>query len=188
MTEAYYAANGANPGWTVARTARLKFLAADGFSASEIATDLGGVSRNGVIGKLYRLSVPFQQRKKLSPEEKAARRRARRSKNGNQNIVRRVEALQQRQVPRSSAQRKQDQVDNHTIAHKRREQIAHMAANELTNLPPEDAAAAVRFEDLNGNNCRWPIGDPRSLETIRFCGKGIRKGSYCAHHDRAAHR
>ena len=44
--------------WTDERVERLKKLWADGLSASQIAAELGGVSRNAVIGKVHRLNLP----------------------------------------------------------------------------------------------------------------------------------
>ncbi len=44
-------------GWTDDRVATLKKLWIDGLSASQIAKQLGGVTRNGVIGKVHRLGL-----------------------------------------------------------------------------------------------------------------------------------
>jgi GcrA cell cycle regulator len=44
-------------GWTEERVELLKKLWADGLSASQIAAQLGGVTRNAVIGKVHRLSL-----------------------------------------------------------------------------------------------------------------------------------
>jgi GcrA cell cycle regulator len=44
--------------WTDERVEKLKKLWADGLSASQIAAQLGGVSRNAVIGKVHRLNLP----------------------------------------------------------------------------------------------------------------------------------
>ena len=43
--------------WTDERVEMLKKLWADGLSASQIAAQLGGVSRNAVIGKAHRLGL-----------------------------------------------------------------------------------------------------------------------------------
>lgn len=43
--------------WTEGRVKRLKELRDDGLSASQIASQIGGVSRNAVIGKLLRLGL-----------------------------------------------------------------------------------------------------------------------------------
>ena len=43
--------------WTEERIERLKKMWADGATASQIADELGGVSRNAVIGKAHRLGL-----------------------------------------------------------------------------------------------------------------------------------
>ena len=43
--------------WTDERVERLKELWAEGMTASQIASNLGGVSRNAVIGKVHRLGL-----------------------------------------------------------------------------------------------------------------------------------
>lgn len=45
-------------GWTDERVEMLKKLWQDGLSASQIAKQLGGVTRNAVIGKVHRLGCP----------------------------------------------------------------------------------------------------------------------------------
>lgn len=52
----------ARGGWTDERIAALRQLWQDGRSASEIARTLGGVSRNGVIGKVHRLGLPHRSK------------------------------------------------------------------------------------------------------------------------------
>ncbi|HEY9218643.1 MAG TPA: GcrA family cell cycle regulator, partial [Phenylobacterium sp.] len=44
-------------GWTEERVEILKKLWQDGLSASQIAKQLGGVTRNAVIGKVHRLGL-----------------------------------------------------------------------------------------------------------------------------------
>src|SRR4051812_9430640 len=44
-------------GWTDDRVASLKKLWLEGLSASQIAKQLGGVTRNAVIGKVHRLGL-----------------------------------------------------------------------------------------------------------------------------------
>jgi hypothetical protein len=67
--------------WTDERVALLKRLWGEGKTAAEIAGELGGVTRNAVIGKAHRLKLsnrvsPIQQNKKPvavakpSPEKK----------------------------------------------------------------------------------------------------------------------
>lgn len=44
--------------WTEERIEQLKQLWGEGLSASQIAEQLGGVSRNAAIGKAHRLGLP----------------------------------------------------------------------------------------------------------------------------------
>lgn len=60
--------------WTADRIERLKKLYAAGMTGSQIAADLGGVTRNAVIGKIHRLGLELRG-KKISTGPKAARRR-----------------------------------------------------------------------------------------------------------------
>ena len=58
--------------WTDDRVALLKKLWGEGKTAAEIAKELGGVTRNAVIGKAHRLKLsnrvsPIQQNKKVTP-------------------------------------------------------------------------------------------------------------------------
>ena len=45
-------------GWTDARVATLRKLWTEGHSASQIAKQLGGVTRSAVLGKLHRIGAP----------------------------------------------------------------------------------------------------------------------------------
>ncbi len=62
--------------WTDERIDRLKALWADGSTASQIAEDLGGVSRNAVIGKAHRLGLESRPSPVRSGEEKEKKAKA----------------------------------------------------------------------------------------------------------------
>ncbi|MCU1347749.1 MAG: GcrA cell cycle regulator [Acidobacteria bacterium] len=64
--------------WSDERIARLKQLWTDGLSAREIATRLGGVTRNAVLGKLDRLGL-LGGRARVTPTAKSPRRERRRA-------------------------------------------------------------------------------------------------------------
>lgn len=75
--------------WTEERVELLRKLWGEGKTAAEIARELGGVTRNAVIGKAHRMKLsnrvsPIQQNKKTarksSNDDKPARPAARRSK------------------------------------------------------------------------------------------------------------
>ncbi|WP_281409432.1 GcrA family cell cycle regulator, partial [Oharaeibacter diazotrophicus] len=55
--------------WTDERVERLKTLWAEGLSASQIAAELGSVTRNAVIGKVHRLGLSGRAK----PQVQAAR-------------------------------------------------------------------------------------------------------------------
>src|SRR6202162_5350930 len=50
------------------------------------------------------------------------------------------------------------------------------------------ASARVKFMELRPSMCRWPIGDPKHIETFRFCGSACSSGDiYCRTHTAKAH-
>jgi GcrA cell cycle regulator len=59
--------------WTDERVETLKKLWTDGLSASQIAAQLGGVTRNAVIGKVHRLGVSGRTKSPSSAEPRKAR-------------------------------------------------------------------------------------------------------------------
>ena len=59
--------------WTDERIERLKNMWAKGATASQIADELGGVSRNAVIGKAHRLGLEQRPSPVKAGEEKEAR-------------------------------------------------------------------------------------------------------------------
>jgi GcrA cell cycle regulator len=58
--------------WTDERVETLKRLWTDGLSASQIAAELGGITRNAVIGKVHRLGLSGRAK---SPSSAAPRAR-----------------------------------------------------------------------------------------------------------------
>lgn len=60
--------------WTVQRIELLKKLWADGLSCSQIAHQLGGVTRNAVIGKVHRLNLPTRLKANSQPRTRTPQR------------------------------------------------------------------------------------------------------------------
>lgn len=77
--------------WTDDRIQALKSLWADKLTASQIAAELGGVSRSSILGKIFRLGLSHSRPKppKPAPNPKTERRRAKARAPGNE----RTEAL-----------------------------------------------------------------------------------------------
>ncbi len=41
--------------------------------------------------------------------------------------------------------------------------------------------------DLTPSSCRWPTGNPRDLNTFRYCGASANGSPYCERHARLAY-
>ena len=147
--------------WTNDRVDTLKKLWADGQSASAIATKLGEVTRNAVIGKAHRLGLAGRAttaRRPRSPRRASPchHRPARRS--------RQVAAFAA--APRKAA-----------------------AAKPMPVALGPEPEFLVTIATLTERVCHWPQGDPKILG-FHFCGrsKDQASGPYCgapaaiAHH------
>lgn len=42
----------------------------------------------------------------------------------------------------------------------------------------------VHLLEVQPGQCRWPMGEPRDLNTFRFCGATSEVNNYCMHHHR----
>lgn len=166
--------------WTEERVELLKQLAAQDLSCAQIAAQIGGITRNAVIGKLGRLG--------LAPGRAIGVRRLR-------------DGIPTRKAPRPRAQRREglnfakiDRKQEMGLNREDREQRAaesrlKFCAVEVVDLPAEQSAFAVPLAKLNAHTCRWPLGDPRDLEAMRFCGAEPHAAyPYCARHCRVAYR
>lgn len=152
------AAPAAPEGWSEDRVAVLTKLWAEGWSASQIAGKLGGVTRNGVIGKVHRLELP---RRRTTQRAAAAPRRRRKAASGRKPHPWRS---QPPMPPRPSAPR---------------------AARPLPL--PEAEPCRIALLDLREGQCRWPIGDPREAG-FAFCGHPARRSFCDSHHAEAHRR
>ena len=147
-------------GWTDERVETLKKLWLEGLSASQIAKQLGGVTRNAVIGKVHRLGLsgratPSQPQRTVFKAPRAARPAA-------------TVAAQPRRIvePAVSA--------------------AAPAPNPVAFYVEEPGSATVLT--LGAHMCKWPIGDP-STDGFTFCGRrSEREGPYCVEHARVAYQ
>jgi GcrA cell cycle regulator len=147
--------------WTDERVELLKKLWADGLSASQIAGELGGITRNAVIGKVHRLGLSGRAK---SPSSSAPRARKPRS-----HMLR---------VSRASMR------GNTALA--LAYEMEPEPVEQYDNVIPIGQRRTLL--ELTENTCRWPIGDPASSEFF-FCGGPPITGlPYCAHHSRIAYQ
>ena len=146
-------------GWTEERVEMLKKLWADGLSASQIAAELGGITRNAVIGKVHRLGLSGRAK---SPSSSAPRPRKQRSPG-------------MMRVPRSSIR------GNTALAY----DYAVEPEPELIEIPIEQRKNLLQLTEAT---CHWPVGDPGSPDFF-FCGGESNEGSpYCNYHSRVAYQ
>ena len=82
-------------GWTDERVELLKKLWADGLSASQIAAELGGITRNAVIGKVHRLGLSGRAK---SPSSSAPRPRKARSSGHMMRVPERIDGDARRKI------------------------------------------------------------------------------------------
>jgi GcrA cell cycle regulator len=158
-------------GWTDDRVTLLKKLWTDGLSASQIAKQLGGVTRNAVIGKVHRLGLagraaPSRPIKRISTP-----------------IVRVRPVLVASQTPSAAA-------PNAVAAPKAAETLvspellAAVAAAKAAKPKPKPVREGeiIGVLQLGPNMCKWPIGDPGDVD-FGFCGGHASSSAvYCEEH------
>lgn len=159
--------------WTEERVELLKKLWNDGLSASQIAGELGNVTRNAVIGKVHRLGLSGRAKSPTAssqprPARKAPARTPSHPMGGNGGLTRGANALAPQYAPETESEA------------------------EAAPLPSEDVVVPfserVTIMDLREYMCRWPMGDPTTPE-FRFCGARSSTGlPYCAYHSRIAYQ
>jgi GcrA cell cycle regulator len=150
--------------WTDERVETLKKLWADGLSASQIAAELGGITRNAVIGKVHRLGLSGRAK---SPSSAAPRPRKTRS------------ASHMLRVSRSSMR------GNTALAHAY-DLDTEPEPEPIDNVIPLGQRRSLL--ELTEDTCRWPIGDPGAADFFFCGGPAITSLPYCAYHSRVAYQ
>jgi len=155
-----------NLGWTDEQLDLLRTLWNDGWSASQIAAELGsGITLNAVIGKIHRLGIAG---------------RAKTPRSGPR-------------TPRTPTQKPPQKgpsvVANVALAfvpvQKQEQPTPTRGSIEELTIP---LPARVTLLELGEGVCRWPLGEPQSID-FRFCGaRSTGKGVYCSHHAGIAYR
>ncbi len=158
--------------WTDERVETLKKMWSEGQSASQIAKELGGVTRNAVIGKVHRLGLSNRAGSAApAPEKKPAK-----------------------AAPKKAATKPAEKVVEVTVAPRKPIVPAGQplppqpSANEispeaLANVREvEKGAKKISLMELTERTCKWPIGDP-ATEEFWFCGLAVQQGKpYCEAH------
>ena len=153
-------------GWTDERVELLKKLWADGLSASQIAAELGGITRNAVIGKVHRLGLSGRAKPSSSVQ------RTRKARPSHMMRVNRP------------AVRGNTALARHALALYELEPEAEPVP--LENIIP--IGQRCQLLELSEATCRWPIGDPGSPEFFFCGGPPVAELPYCAYHSRMAYQ
>jgi GcrA cell cycle regulator len=191
--------------WTEERIERLKKMWAEGATASQIADELGGVSRNAVIGKAHRLGLE-QRPSPVKPGEEKERKAATPTATTAAPVPRatpRPEAVAARPAsseatpsvaPQPSTPRRPSAADlqyrsigpGGFIRQGPGEQQAPIPPAPPRRLvpakPSPEVADKTSLLDLNDRICKWPMGHPGEPD-FHFCGAPANPGfPYCVEH------
>jgi GcrA cell cycle regulator len=150
--------------WTDERVENLKKMWGDGLSASQIAAQLGGITRNAVIGKVHRLGLSGRAK---SPSSAAPRQRKARP---HSHLLR---------VSRPSIR------GNTALAHAYDLDI-ESEPEMVNNIIPLGQRRTIL--ELTEETCRWPIGDPGSADFFFCGGQTVTSLPYCSYHSRVAYQ
>lgn len=186
--------------WTEERVETLKTMWAEGKSASQIAKELGGVTRNAVIGKVHRLGLsnrasgaakPAAQAKPDATAETAtAANRATAPEPARKSATapRKPEAAPTTAPATSAAPEAPRIPARKAIVPAGQPLPPQPSANEIS---PEALAKVSEIEkkakklslmELTERTCKWPVGDPATDE-FWFCGLPVQQGKpYCEAH------
>lgn len=163
--------------WTDERVELLRKLWAEGLSASTIAAQLGGVSRNAVIGKVHRLKLSSRGRTTAAPtRQKKAPTAA--ATTVTKSVTR--TATVTRSMPVSvGATALQVQFEAEPVARQ------YLRPQSEVVVP---ISRRLKLVQLSERTCKWPNGDPLS-EDFSFCGNDCADtGPYCGYHSRIAYQ
>jgi GcrA cell cycle regulator len=191
--------------WTEERIERLKAMWAQGATASQIADELGGVSRNAVIGKAHRLGLEARPSPVKPGDEKEHRAPAAAAPAPKP-------APAERPAPRAAAaaptasgptaapaqpaartpQRSQQELQYRSIGPggfirqgpgDQQAPIPPAPPRRLVPAKPSpEVADKTSLLDLNDRICKWPMGHPGEPD-FHFCGQASNPGfPYCVEH------
>jgi GcrA cell cycle regulator len=174
--------------WTDERVELLKKMWGEGQSASQIAKELGGVTRNAVIGKVHRLGL--SNRNGGAAPEGVTGAKA-------EPVAEMAKAAADPAVideaPEAAPEPDPEPAPSPTPP--RRQIIPagqplppQPSANEISPealasvREVEKSALRISLMELTERTCKWPIGDPATAD-FWFCGLPVQQGKpYCEAH------
>ncbi|MBL9063526.1 GcrA family cell cycle regulator [Tabrizicola sp.] len=182
--------------WTDERVETLKRMWNEGQSASQIAKELGGVTRNAVIGKVHRLGLSNRVGGK-EDEDEAAPALAPSAAAAKPEPAPRPDPAPRAETPRPAATPAAAAAPASNVTPLPVRKAIIPAGQPLPPQPslneisPEALASVREVEkrarkltlmELTERTCKWPIGDP-ATEDFWFCGLPSLPGKpYCEAH------
>ncbi|MGC0224468.1 GcrA family cell cycle regulator [Pseudooceanicola nitratireducens] len=180
--------------WTDERVELLKKMWTEGQSASQIAKELGGVTRNAVIGKVHRLGLsnrsgggsasaaPAAAAKPEAKPKPAAKPAATPAP------APEPEVEEDDDEPRTTSAAPQGVPSRKAIVPAGQPLPPQPSANEISPEAlakvnaVEKKAKKLSLMELTERTCKWPVGDP-ATEKFWFCGLPVQAGKpYCEAH------
>ena len=175
--------------WTDERVELLKKMWGEGQSASQIAKELGGVTRNAVIGKVHRLGLSNRSGGGGTTNGKAA------PGDTAEPAAPKAAAKPAAPKPAPKAEPKPEPERNAVVTPLRKPIVPagqplppQPSANEISpealakQNEVEKHAKRLTLMELTERTCKWPIGDP-ATDDFYFCGLPVQQGKpYCDAH------
>jgi len=175
--------------WTEDRVETLKKMWAEGQSASQIAKELGGVTRNAVIGKVHRLGLSNRAGGSTAPspavapkaKEKPSKPAAAKAKPAAETTpVVEDEPEPMVEKPVVPARRQIIPAGQPLPPQPSANEISPEALASVREV--EKTAKRISLMELTERTCKWPIGDPATPD-FWFCGLPVQQGKpYCEAH------
>lgn len=187
--------------WTDERIERLKTMWAKGATASQIADELGGVSRNAVIGKAHRLGLEQRPSPVKPGDEKEAKKAAPAATAAPKPAAPKAEPPKPAAAASNAApaapqtgapQRAAPEMQYRSIGPggfvrqgpgDQQAPIPPAPPRRLVPAKPSpEVADKTSLLDLNDRICKWPMGHPGEPD-FYFCGEPANPGfPYCVQH------
>ncbi|MEM8692347.1 MAG: GcrA family cell cycle regulator [Pseudomonadota bacterium] len=172
--------------WTDERVELLKKMWGEGQSASQIAKELGGVTRNAVIGKVHRLGLSNRtggggtSTPKTEPKAKQAPKAEPKPAKPQLKTEPAIKPEAQEARPPIPARRQIIPAGQPLPPQPSANEISPEALAKVNEV--EKKAKKLTLMELTERTCKWPVGDP-ATEDFWFCGLPVQQGKpYCEAH------
>jgi GcrA cell cycle regulator len=175
--------------WTDERVEQLKKMWSEGQSASQIAKELGSVTRNAVIGKVHRLGLsnragagPMPEPVEVKPAKQAAPEPKETKKDSRAKATAKPtpEAVEPERPAPAPVLRKPVVAGQPLPPQPSANEISPEALASVREV--EKKAKRLTLMELTERTCKWPIGDP-ATDDFWFCGLAAQAGKpYCEAH------